>query len=223
MSNSGIYRIVHIPTGKEYVGHSCRLARRIQEHQWMLNGGRHHSPILQNFWDKYGRDEFAFEILEHCDRSQLVEREQWHINHRKPSFNIAPSAGSRAGVPQSESAKEKIRAKIKGHIKSDQTRKRLSNALAGRTLSPEHCAKIRQIKSAISDETRSRMRASHLGKRASVETKEKMSAAQKGKKLSQEHREKISKAFKGRTFSEETRRRMSAAQVAYRAKLRGQS
>ena len=63
----------------------------------------------------------------------------------------------------------------------------------------------------LSQETKNKIRNSHLGKPRSEETKKKISIAHKGKKLSQEHRDNASKSLKGRIFSEEHRNKISKA------------
>lgn len=204
----GIYRIVRLDTGREYIGHSCDIGRRWADHRRLLNAGSHHASKLQRAWSKYGQEAFAFEIIEFCDRAALVEREQWHFDERKPWFNTAPAAGSRLGVPQSPETREKIRAGIAGHIKSNETRRRLSAALTGRKLTAEHCAKIREAKSKPSDETRAKLSAARKGKTASAETRAKMSAAQKGRVLSAEQRARMSAAQKGRKFTDEHREKL---------------
>lgn len=207
----GIYRILRLDTAHEYIGHSSDMTRRWAAHRRLLNAGQHHAPKLQHAWAKYGPDAFAFEVLEICDRSELVEREQHHFDNRKPWFNAAPVAGSRLGVPQSPETRKKIAAAVLGREKTEETRRRLSAALSGRKLSPEHCAKIRQIKSETSDETRARMSAAQSGKRHSAETRLKMSKAHKGRKFTPEHTANISAAQRGRKFSDEHRAKLSAA------------
>lgn len=70
----------------------------------------------------------------------------------------------------------------------------------------------------ISEETKKRMRKSHLGKRHSRETKKKISDSNKGRIFSEEHKRKISESKcgkpgpnLGRHFSKKAKRRMSAA------------
>jgi group I intron endonuclease len=59
-TESGVYQILCVPTGKAYVGSAVNLAKRWQEHRWMLRRGQHHSQYLQRAWDKYGETAFAF-------------------------------------------------------------------------------------------------------------------------------------------------------------------
>ena len=76
----GIYSITNITNGKIYVGSSNNIERRWREHKNMLKSKKHHSTHLQNAWDKYGEDNFLFEILEECNENILLKREQYYID-----------------------------------------------------------------------------------------------------------------------------------------------
>jgi group I intron endonuclease len=55
-----------------YVGSSKDIHRRWKEHVRELNKGIHHSPHLQRAWDKYGRSDFVFEIVEIVSEKNLL-------------------------------------------------------------------------------------------------------------------------------------------------------
>lgn len=57
----------------------------------------------------YGFDGFTLEILEYCQPSDLIKREQYYIDLLKPEYNILKTAGSSSGVKRSEETKAKIR------------------------------------------------------------------------------------------------------------------
>ena len=63
-SKSGVYAWINLVNGKVYVGSSRNIPKRRAEHLRFLRNGNHHSPHLQAAWDSYGRDAFAFEVLE---------------------------------------------------------------------------------------------------------------------------------------------------------------
>lgn len=100
---SGIYKIRHMSSDKIYIGSSCQIGVRFQQHKLRLRRGKHHSKHLQRSWNKYGEESFAFEIIEECDREVLKDREQHYIDtlipeynesvvtHRPPSFHELPS------------------------------------------------------------------------------------------------------------------------------------
>ena len=62
---SGIYTITNNVTGKLYIGESLDIYRRWHdEHIPQLRKNRHYNKELQNDFNKYGEENFCFEILE---------------------------------------------------------------------------------------------------------------------------------------------------------------
>lgn len=58
---------------------------------------------------KYGYSNFTLEILEYCDRSDTLLREQYYLDLCKPEYNLLKVAGSSLGHIHSESTLEKMR------------------------------------------------------------------------------------------------------------------
>lgn len=77
---SGIYRIINKVNDKMYIGSSYNLEKRLASHISMLINNKHHSIHLQNAYNKYGDDNFDFEVLEECEREFLLDREQYYLN-----------------------------------------------------------------------------------------------------------------------------------------------
>ena len=67
---------------------------------------------------KYGYSNFQLEILEYCEPSKCIEREQYYIDLLKPEYNILKTAGSRLGSKQSVEAREKISLSLRGNKRS---------------------------------------------------------------------------------------------------------
>ena len=65
----GIYKIENLINHKVYIGQSIDIAGRWLEHQIDLKGNRHRSRHLQFAWNKYGPENFSFEVLEECGRA----------------------------------------------------------------------------------------------------------------------------------------------------------
>lgn len=61
---SGIYMITNLANNKKYIGQSVDVENRIRHHKSSLKHGRHENSHLQNAWNSYGADNFAFECLE---------------------------------------------------------------------------------------------------------------------------------------------------------------
>ena len=80
---SGIYCIENIINNKKYIGQSKHINERWLKHISELNHGYHHNDYLQKSWNKYGKDNFSFYILEECSLELLDEREIFYIDKYK--------------------------------------------------------------------------------------------------------------------------------------------
>lgn len=146
--DSGIYRIIHNTTNREYIGSAINISRRWYQHKTELRHSRHTNKRLQNSWNKYGENEFSFEVIELCDISLLIEREQFYIDTLKPYYNIVLIAGSQLGykhtdetikIIQEKRATQKIPVGLK---RTDEQRKNISISHKGIKLSEETKRKI---------------------------------------------------------------------------------
>lgn len=109
-----IYKITNITNSKIYVGSTIRkINRRWNIHKSQLRRGIHGNRYLQRSWNKYGENNFQFDILEECDESISIEREQHYKILLKAEYNIAPITESfgklNKGRKLTEEHKEKIR------------------------------------------------------------------------------------------------------------------
>ena len=86
---SGIYKITNIVNSKFYIGSTKDLNRRKKDHFRLLKKGINHSIVLQNAVNKYGIENFKFEILVECSENLLFTIEQQLVNELKPEYNIA--------------------------------------------------------------------------------------------------------------------------------------
>jgi len=64
----GIYKITNKANGKVYIGESNNIYKRWEEHIDDLNNNKHHSHKLQSEWNKYGEENFTFDILEEIEK-----------------------------------------------------------------------------------------------------------------------------------------------------------
>lgn len=107
---TGIYKITNIFNGKVYVGSALDVFNvRIPKHKRDLINLKHHSIKLQRSYDKYGIDNFKFELIEECKKEQLIEREQYYIDlydSYKNGYNCNPKADSSMGRPVSKETKK---------------------------------------------------------------------------------------------------------------------
>lgn len=163
MSDAGVYAIVHLASGKRYVGSSVNIRRRRASHFRELRSGSHSNRHLQAAWNKYGEDAFAFFVLDHCGRGATVRREQAWIDALRPfgdrGYNLSPTAGNVLGLKFTDEQRAHVSAGLKGKPKSAEHRANIwgsrkvtpemreqmaanGRKSAGRPKSPEHRARI---------------------------------------------------------------------------------
>ena len=162
---TGIYAFKHKVSGKMYIGSSVNLWSRFKEHL----GNKHSNIHLQRAFVKYGLDQFNFIVLEFCTTDKLIELEQKYLNLVSDKYNICPIAGSSLGRKHTDEAKAKIGmasrgrkfseetlakfrerthseetiAKLKARRHSGEIKKKISDAMTGKTRSEESKAKYR--------------------------------------------------------------------------------
>lgn len=105
---SGIYKIENKINGKIYIGQAVNLNQRKSTHFWELKINNHHNIKLQKSFNKYGIDNFTFEIIELCEKELLNERELFWINELNPQYNIRGGGNSIYGFTHSEETKKKM-------------------------------------------------------------------------------------------------------------------
>lgn len=135
MTKSGVYFICNLITNQIYIGSAVDFNHRKHYHFGFLKRNKHINKKLQNSFNKYGIDEFEFQILEFCAKDKRIEREQYYLDTLKPEFNIRKIAGSNEGLKQSESAKKKLHDFWIGKKKKPRTEEHklnLSKSLKGR-------------------------------------------------------------------------------------------
>jgi group I intron endonuclease len=84
---TGIYRIRNTITNDSYIGSAKNIIRRWQRHKSGLIHNKHENAHLQRAWNKYGGDNFVFEIVKECMFDDLLEIEQKYLD-LKPEYNI---------------------------------------------------------------------------------------------------------------------------------------
>ena len=77
----GIYKVTNKINGKVYIGQSVDIGRRWREHMTAKDDIYFHKAI-----QKYGVENFEWEVIEQCKKSELDEREIYWIEYYD-SFN----------------------------------------------------------------------------------------------------------------------------------------
>lgn len=125
---SGIYYIRNTVNNKLYVGQSIDVYTRLSRHKTDLRGGRD-SKHLQEAYYKYGEDNFEFMLLVECQINDLDFLEKYYItewNTQDENFGYNLDSGGSRSRMMSEETKSKISQSLKGHIVSEDTKKRIA-------------------------------------------------------------------------------------------------
>ena len=72
----GIYKVTNKINGKVYIGQSVDIGRRWRQHMTAEDDIYFHKAI-----QKYGVDNFIWEVIEKCKKSELDERESYWIEY----------------------------------------------------------------------------------------------------------------------------------------------
>ena len=80
MKICGIYIIENIINKKVYIGQSKNILLRLSNHKYELCNNKHGNSYLQRTWNKYGEENFTFEILCECTPEELNEKEIYFID-----------------------------------------------------------------------------------------------------------------------------------------------
>jgi hypothetical protein len=86
---SGVYRWINILNENTYIGSSTNLAERFRQYfsYNYISDKKRGKSIISHSLLKYGYASFSVEILEYCDRSEVLSREQYYLDLLKPEYN----------------------------------------------------------------------------------------------------------------------------------------
>ncbi len=164
----GIYKIINRHDDKYYIGSSNVIRRRWCQHKTQLKNNCHRNNHLQSSWNKYGKDDFIFEIVEEVPKEKLIEIEQKYLDiaktEKEKCYNQSFDAhGGNVGKEAYEARSKKFcgpNHHLYGKHLSEEIRKKMSISKKGMYDGKKH---------------------PRYGKKASKETLEKMSKSMKGK------------------------------------------
>lgn len=94
-----------------YIGQSQDIMDRWSKHLTALKCGKHENKYLQSAYDKYGKDNFQFNVLEYCDVDKLNEREIYYINlynTLKDGYNLCEGGNGTRGYKHTPEEIEKM-------------------------------------------------------------------------------------------------------------------
>lgn len=221
MTTGTVYGIHNGDGVIRYVGATRRrLATRLMEHRGVARR-RPHTRLHQ--WLLEHPDTAAIVALQvDVAEEDLAAREVHWVAHFRAHGDLLNQTAGGPGMQDPD-------PEVREALRQSQAERAASAGVhwnAGRTLTPEHRAKIAEAGKgrSPSEETREKLRQAHTGRTFSEESLAKMRAAQQVRPLrgplSEEHKAKIAAAKTGRTVSEETRERMRLAAQAREAAKR---
>jgi group I intron endonuclease len=184
-----IYIARNTVNGKCYIGKTVRALRtRMQWHVAMAKRGG--GWCFHNAIRKYGTDAFEWSVLCECGDGELDRLEREHIvihgAKRPGGYNLTD--GGDGVVGRTPEVMERIAAFHRGRKRSAETRRRLSEAMAG---------KKTRLGAVLSDETKKKISESLVGRcLLTEEAREKISVAMRGRPKTPEQRAKTSEALK---------------------------
>ena len=109
----GIYKYQNKLNGKIYIGQSTDIERRYQQHLWDAEKRPEQGTGIDLAINKYGINNFTFEIIEQCNPEQLDERERFWIeyfNSYTEGYNRTPGGSALRGEehPRAILTKEQV-------------------------------------------------------------------------------------------------------------------
>lgn len=186
-----VYIVRHRESGKEYVGKTKHLRRRMQEHSKLRS-----KFLFGRALRKYGLDAFDVMVYATGTDEEMYALEEKVIAERGTyvpgGYNTTTGGDGARGAYWSPEAREKNAARFRGVPLSEARRQQLrelrlaNNPFKGRKHTPEAQAKMAEA-----------ARRQHTGLKRSEQTRANISASLKGRKapvLSAEAREKIGAA-----------------------------
>jgi group I intron endonuclease len=232
-----IYKIINKITGKIYIGKRMWGSEKFLQSSYYGSGA-----YIKRAVAKLGKDGFNREILEEIDDANVLsERERYWISYYKSNrkecgYNLSEGGENLPGFHHSDDTKRKIGIAnsyaLLGNVVSASTRKKISNASKGKTLSQIHKTKISE---ALNGKPKSELHNLHnsqskIGKRHTEEQKlkiavasqrwhdtvgfsqesiNKMSVHARQRFSTPEERQKMSNRLRGHAVSAETRKKIS--------------
>ena len=211
----GVYKITNTlcPEGKYYIGYSCNIRRRWNNHKHDLKNGKHINIYLQNVYNKYGADCLKYEILHDCETKEEAQDYETSYLHdlsiRDKLYNLlydSIGGDTMTHHPNREQIIEKRaieQKKRNSELTQEEYKRRFctktgeKNGMYGRT----HTVEVKKRLSIIN-----KGNTYCLGKNASQETKDKLSVIASQRLGEKNH-------FFGKHHSEETKQKLRESKL----------
>ena len=229
---SGIYKITNKVNGKVYIGQSVDIRGRWYHYKAYKNGKKYKEgciTYLERAFDKYGIENFSFEVILECHPDCLNLPEVFLIceyNSADENYGYNVQSGGKSAGPVDSRTREKLSKARHGKKHSPETKEKIGKGRFGKRQSPESRERMRQAKigKKLSSETKEKMRQAKTGIKKSAETiekirisalsrREQMRQVALGKKHSPETKEKIRQIHIGKKLSSETKEKIRRGNI----------
>ena len=208
----GIYKITN-PNGKIYIGQTIDYKRRLRHYKLLRCKEQ---PRVYNSLVKYGIENHKFKLIKECAKEELTQLErhfqELYDSVGKNGLNCILVATNEFSGGHSEESKKKISEGLKGRTFSQEHRAKIAEANRNRVISDETRYKLGNGNRGrkLSEEWKKKSSESRIGLKRSEETKQKMSESAKNR-ITDDWKKNISQKLKNRVFTEETKNKMSIA------------
>jgi len=193
----GIYRITNNANGKFYIGSSLFCEQRKKTHFSKLKHNYSDNKHLQSAWNKYGAENFTFEVIaqlpDDISNEKIAKIEAYFIKVLRPQYNKTTrtdrhgkSHRIREKSKKPLMTRDEFKAKLKAICSTIEHREKMS------LLTKKHYQ-------SLSDEEKKAKNAHKIGRVFSEETRKKLSDKAKQRKWSDEVKAKISQSLKGKS------------------------
>jgi hypothetical protein len=89
MNDCGIYKIQSkAKADKFYIGCSCKIKERWEQHLTGLRLNRHTNYLLQEHYNNYGENDLIFLIIFTCKKENMFKIEMFFHDRLNPYFNL---------------------------------------------------------------------------------------------------------------------------------------
>lgn len=133
----GIYMVCNKINGFVYIGQSIDIDNRWKQHRRELKNNSHVNQHLQNAWNKYGKENFDFVIIEECVECDLNDREIYWIKAYDSCNNGYNMTEGGNNTRPSQEVIKKLSESHKGIKQSDETRRKIGEAQRRKVYCPE--------------------------------------------------------------------------------------
>ena len=130
INKTGIYIWTNHVTHKSYVGSSSNLSLRFKNYfnsSYLKREIKKSKSLIYRALLKYGYSSFKLDIIEYCDPTVVIKREQYYLDNLISEYNILKVARSSLRFKHSVVSTERIRAAKLGYTHDEATKLKLSS------------------------------------------------------------------------------------------------